>query len=112
MTITEPVSLAEAKLHLRVEHSDEDGYITALISSAREYAESFTNRLIAPRFDGENESPPEGETVQPATAGEKQAILLLVGHWYAHRESVTSGAMTDVPQSALDLLWFNRSVPV
>ena len=40
------------------------------------------------------------------------AMLLLVGHWYAHRESVSSGAMTDVPQSALDLLWFNRSVPV
>ena len=111
MTITEPVTLAEAKLHLRVEHSDEDAYIGGLISAAREYAESFTNRLIAPRVYGENETPPEGETVEPATSSEKQAILLLVGHWYAHRESVAA-ALTDVPQSALDLLWFNRSVPV
>lgn len=36
---TEPVSLAEAKAHLRVDTSDDDAYISSLISVAREYCE-------------------------------------------------------------------------
>lgn len=112
MTIIEPVTLEQAKTHLRVEHDDEDDYILSLISAAREYAENFTGRLLAERVYDDGEEAPEGETVEPATRGEKHAMLLLVGHWYAHRESVSSATMTDVPQSALDLLWFNRSVPV
>jgi uncharacterized phiE125 gp8 family phage protein len=39
----EPVSLAEAKEHLRVDF-DDDSYITGLITGAREYCESFQNR--------------------------------------------------------------------
>lgn len=42
----EPVSLDEMKLHLRVDHSDEDTLIAALISAAREQAEAFTNRAF------------------------------------------------------------------
>lgn len=42
----EPVTLAEAKAHLRVEDTAEDSYITALIATARVAAESFTARAF------------------------------------------------------------------
>lgn len=42
----EPISLAEAKLFLRVTGSDEDALITRLITLAREKAEALTNRAF------------------------------------------------------------------
>ncbi len=43
---TEPLSLEEAKLHLRVTTDDEDGLIQSLIQTAREYVEQFTGRAL------------------------------------------------------------------
>lgn len=34
----------------------------------------------------------------------KQALRLLVGHWYEHREAVTFGAMADVPMGADNII--------
>lgn len=46
--VSEPVSLSDAKTHLRVpsDVTDEDGLIAALITTAREYAEQYTGRAI------------------------------------------------------------------
>lgn len=41
-----PVSLAEAKLHLRVDASDDDALITSLIEAATDAAQKFTNRQL------------------------------------------------------------------
>lgn len=47
----EPLSLAEAKLHLRVGFPDDDALIGSLVSAARQYAESITRRaLIAQKW--------------------------------------------------------------
>lgn len=43
---TEPITLLEAKDHLRVDIPDDDNYINGLISAAREYAEGYQNRAI------------------------------------------------------------------
>lgn len=42
----EPIILADAKIHLRVDHSDEDSLITILIQAARETVEKHTGRSL------------------------------------------------------------------
>lgn len=45
----EPISLNEMKLHLRVDHSNDDALITSLIRVAREYAEDVTGKAYMVR---------------------------------------------------------------
>jgi Phage gp6-like head-tail connector protein len=42
----EPITLAEAKAHARVDSSDDDVYLTALITAAREMIERMTGRAL------------------------------------------------------------------
>lgn len=42
----EPVTLAEAKSHLRVDTSDDDTYIGTLIKAAREWVEEYLDRSL------------------------------------------------------------------
>jgi uncharacterized phiE125 gp8 family phage protein len=46
--VLEPVSLDEVKHHLRVDIEDDDALITALITAARQAAESITQRQLMP----------------------------------------------------------------
>jgi uncharacterized phiE125 gp8 family phage protein len=43
---SEPISIAEAKDHLRIDHDDEDDYIDGLIQMAREQVESDCARAL------------------------------------------------------------------
>lgn len=43
---SEPVSLTEAKLHLRIDHSTEDSLITSHIETARQIAEDISGRAF------------------------------------------------------------------
>lgn len=38
----------------------------------------------------------------------KQAMLLLIGHWYENRESVSKDDLKSIPQAVESLLWLNR----
>lgn len=43
---SEPLTLEEAKSHLRVDFGDDDAYITSLIKVARDFAEGFQKKSI------------------------------------------------------------------
>ncbi len=73
----EPVSLAEAKLHLRVDFDDDDSLIQVLISAARQAAETLTNRqLITARWRMVLDSFP-GPSLMGVPAGQ---VFTLPGH--------------------------------
>jgi len=52
---TEPITLVEAKAQLRVDFTYEDDYINTLITTARKYCESYTNRVFITQTWRQNE---------------------------------------------------------
>lgn len=180
----EPVTLSEAKLHCRVDISDDDALIGTLIAAARRYVEGVSRRaLITQTWDLALDTWPDSPFKVPrpplqsitsitylddtgaagtvaasnyvvdtysepgrvalsssgswpgvtlyAVAGVRvrfvagygaagsavpqefrQAILLLVEHWYEQREPVSlSGAMPkEVPFGVEALLWMDRDL--
>lgn len=178
LAATEPVTVVEAKAHLRVEAATDDMLISSLIKAAVEYVENFTRRALLTStwelsLDSWTEvfllpkAPLQSVTsltykdssgtlhtlledtnyhvditsepgrIVPVTnwptdalhpvgaitirfiAGYptastvpqtfKQAILLLVGHWYENREAAVVGTIaTKVPFAVEALLWPQR----
>jgi uncharacterized phiE125 gp8 family phage protein len=76
----EPVTLAEAKQHLRVDTSTDDAYISALVKAAREWVEEYLDRsLVYTQWQVKTDSfPREFEVPRPpiATAGTFTAVTL------------------------------------
>lgn len=44
---TEPVTVAELRAHCRIDHADDNSYLSALITAARKYVEDRTGKLLA-----------------------------------------------------------------
>jgi len=64
--LVEPISLSEAKLHIRKATDDEDELIESLIKAAREDAENFTGRALATQtFEYILDEFPDGEITLP-----------------------------------------------
>ena len=43
---TEPISLADVRIHLRIDTHEEDAYITELVEAARNYVERYLDRSL------------------------------------------------------------------
>ena len=62
----EPISLTEAKNHLRITSTDDDSLISAIIKAARQSAESITRRSLASQvFEMALDDFPEEEIILP-----------------------------------------------
>ncbi len=95
------IDLALVKEHLRVDDNLDDVIIGAYLNAAVAYVQQHCDRHIV-------EAPVSGDQMA-LTDDVQQAILLLVGHWYANREEVVVGAVANlVPMGVSALLWTRK----
>jgi hypothetical protein len=73
------ITLAEAKTHIRVDGTDSDTEITAMIATAKAHVENYLGVAYA----------------GAAPAPVKSAALLLVGDLYENREAQTDRPLTE-----------------
>lgn len=88
------VSLSQARAQVRLaeDETGEDTLLEGYIAAAERTCELRTGRFI------DDAAIPAGSAVKPLDAGEqavmRQAALLLIGHWFANRETVNVGNIT------------------
>lgn len=93
------IDLARVKLHLKVDGDEEDTLITGYFEAAKSHVAMHCDRELV-------EGAPTGPEQMGFTPDVEQAVLLLVGHWYANREAVVTGTTsTAVPLAVDRLLW-------
>jgi len=83
--------LDEIKKHLNIEESftDDDEYIESLGIAAEEATAKYIDFPLSNLEDESGDIP----------RSLKHAMLLLIGNWYACRESATAASVTVVPQA-------------
>lgn len=99
------LDLDTVKQHCRVEadFTEDDNLLGIYTGAAARYVETWTRRTL---FETET-SPGYAETEDPILLGDdvKAAMLLLIGHWYEHRETVVVGqTVAEVPYAVEALL--------
>ena len=96
------IDLARVKLHLRIDGDDEDAIIAGYFEAAKSHVAMHCDRVLV-------ETEPTGPEQMGFTPDVEQAVLLLVGHWYANREAVVTGTnSTAVPLAVDRLLWYRK----
>lgn len=91
------LTLAEVKTHCRIEadQTEEDVYLAQLEMAARLHTENYLRRELEADC---------GENI-------KQALLMLIAHWYRQREAVTDREYMVIPMAYEALLSPDRDYP-
>lgn len=97
------LDLDTVKLHLRVDHTDEDDLIRIYLRAAEERVEQFLDRKV---YATEVELTAAGDASGMVANGSTEAAtLLIVGHLFASREDVVVGApVSQLPSGSQYLL--------
>ncbi|MBV4512715.1 head-tail connector protein [Pseudomonas sp. SWRI22] len=96
------IDLVRVKFHLKVDGDEEDTLITGYFEAAKSHVAMHCDRELV-------EGSPVGPEQMGFTSDVEQAVLLLVGHWYANREAVAVGTIaTALPLAVERLLWYRK----
>lgn len=96
------IDLDLVKRQLVVEHDEDDLLIQGYLDAAVAHVEQHCDRAIV-------DSSPVEPTQMLLTNDVKQAVLMLVAHWYANREAVAAGiSVAEVPLGFERLLWYRK----
>ncbi|WP_442109163.1 head-tail connector protein [Pseudomonas sp. NUPR-001] len=96
------LDLLSVKMHLRVDGDEEDVLIGGYVAAAKAHVEQHCDRKLV-------ETDPVEPEEMGLTSDVEQAVLLLVGHWYANREAVAVGTIaTAMPLAVERLLWYRK----
>lgn len=88
------LTVDELKKHLNVDHDEDDAYIEELIAVAEDSVAVFLNRELKELTDTDGK-------LKPSV---RHACRLLVGTWYASRESVAFATPSALPDGVYHLL--------
>lgn len=95
------IDLARVKSHLKVDGDEEDNLITGYFEAAKSHVSMHCDRELV-------DATPVEPDQMGLTPDVEQAILLLVGHWYANREGVALGTISTVVPLAVERLLMYR----
>ena len=95
------IDLARVKSHLKVDDDEEDALIAGYLEAAKSHVGMHCDRELV-------ETVPNGPDQMGLTPDVEQALLLLVGHWYANREAVVTGVTTTTVPLAVERLLMYR----
>jgi uncharacterized phiE125 gp8 family phage protein len=91
--VVEPVSLAEAKAQCRVDGTDEDAYLSSLISTAREYVENVLDlSLITQVWEARYDTFPLWEIILPRPPMQTGAVTVVYRDEGGVSRTITSAA--------------------
>lgn len=88
------ITIEDLKKHLNVDHSEDDSYIEELAEVAEDAVAEYLNRSLSEFADDSGN----------LKASVRHAIRLLVGTWYANRESVAFASPSVMPDGVYALL--------
>jgi uncharacterized phiE125 gp8 family phage protein len=87
----EPVSLAEAKVHCRIDTDDEDGYVTALVTAAREYIEEVLDiSMISQTWEARYDVFPLWEIILPRAPMASGTVTVIYRDEAGQNQTITS----------------------